>query len=420
MFISIKCFLGSSAGFRGLSSVFHILKEWISPFIAPAYTTIRQWILKIGLYKLNCPKYSPSGWFFIVDTSIQMGAQKCVVILGVKSTDICQDFCPSFDEAEVLVAKPLYNSPGEVINQLLEEAVSVTKETPKAIISDQGSENKKGVNIFVKNHPETTHVFDVSHKINICLKEELNQDPVWLTFKEAVVASLQSLKLSSISYLVPPRQRNKDRMHSAFYLIDWGIRLLQFFDSEKINDLMIADRAKIEWITQYRFSLRNYQNFKELCECALDLVHEEGYFLNGAEEFCKRVEYLFGCKEKDDRFIKFKDKIKAILQKEGEKIPHGAHYLGSSEVLESLFGKFKYIEGDQASSGLSSLVLSIPALVGRLDESIVRGALETVSCFDIDKWIEKNMGQTFLSQRRKALSSSFKDESLANLELCDF
>ena len=37
----------------------------MSSFIAPAYTTIRQWILKIGLYKLNCPKYSSSGWFFV-------------------------------------------------------------------------------------------------------------------------------------------------------------------------------------------------------------------------------------------------------------------------------------------------------------------------------------------------------------------
>ena len=391
----------------------------MSSFIAPAYTTIRQWILKIGLYKLNCPKYSSSGWFFVIDTSIQMGGQKCVVILGVKSTDIRQDFCPSFDEAEVLVAKPLYNSPGEVINQLLEEAMSVTKETPKAIISDQGSENKKGVSTFVKNHPEVTHVFDVSHKINICLKDELNQDPVWLTFKEAAVASLQSLKLSAISYLVPPRQRNKDRMHSAFYLIDWGIRLLQFFDSEKINDLSTAERARIEWITHYRFSLPNYQHFKELCECALDLVHEEGYSLEGGEEFCKRVESLSTSKEKDDRFINFKDKIKAILEKEGEKIPYGAHYLGSSEILESLFGKFKYIEGDQASSGLSSLVLSIPALVGKLDEFVVRKALETVSCGDINEWIEKNMGQTFLSKRRKALDKCCKNESTEHLELCD-
>jgi len=108
-----------------------------------------------------------------------------------------------------------------------------------------------------------------------------------------------------------------------------------------------------------------------------------------------------------------------ILQKEGEKIPCGAHYLGSSEILESLFGKFKYIEGDQASSGLSSLVLSIPALVGKLDESVVRGALESISCFDIDEWIDENMGQTFLSQRRKALGRICKEEYITDLELCD-
>jgi len=208
-------------------------------------------------------------------------------------------------------------------------------------------------------------------------------------------------------------------MHSAFYLIDWGIRLLQFFDSEKINDLTAADRAKLEWIKQYQFSLPNYQYYKELCESALDLVHEKGYFLNASQEFCKRVEYLSVAKKKDYRFINFKNKIKAILQKEGEKIPYGAHYLGSSEILESLFGKFKYIEDNQASSGLSSLVLSIPALVGKLDESIVQGALETISCFDIDTWIDGNMGTTFLSKRRQALSRPFEEKHTTNLELCD-
>lgn len=201
--------------------------------MAPAYTTIRQWILKIGLYILKRPKYSPGGWYFIVDTSIQMGQQKCVVVLGVKYVDINQDFCPSLDEAEVLALMPLCNCPGEIINQILEEAVTATQSSPIAIISDQGSENKKGAAIFMENHPETVHIYDISHKINICLKQELNQDPVWVAYKVATAASVQHLKLSRIAHLAPPRQRSKDRMHSAFYLINWGMRLLQFLDSEK-------------------------------------------------------------------------------------------------------------------------------------------------------------------------------------------
>src|ERR1700722_15747621 len=55
--ISVKCFLNSSAGFRGLSSVFQTLKEFIISIATPAHTTIRNWLLKIGLYKLERPKH---------------------------------------------------------------------------------------------------------------------------------------------------------------------------------------------------------------------------------------------------------------------------------------------------------------------------------------------------------------------------
>ena len=35
-------------------------------------------------------------------------------------------------------------------------------------------------------------------------------------------------------------------------------------------------------------SLPNYMYFEEICEHALDIVHEHGYFFDMANEFCKR------------------------------------------------------------------------------------------------------------------------------------
>ena len=92
--------------------------------------------------------------FCIVDTSIQMGPQKCVVVLGVENLDINNKFCLTFDDIEPLVIKPLHSSPGEVIDEILEEAVAVTGALPIRVISDEGSENKKGVRIFSQKHPE--------------------------------------------------------------------------------------------------------------------------------------------------------------------------------------------------------------------------------------------------------------------------
>src|ERR1700720_2803613 len=78
-------------------------------------------------------------------------------------------------------------------------------------------------------------------------------------------------------------------------------------------------------------------------------------------------------------------------------------YLGSSEVLESLFGKFKALEGDHASSGLTSLILAIPGLVGEMNESIIEDAMMSTSTWDITNWVSANLGKTFLSERRQAL-----------------
>jgi hypothetical protein len=370
---------------------------------------------------LQRPKYSPSGWFFIIDTSIQMGPQKCVVVLGVKNLDINNNFCPTFDTVEPLVVRPLINCPGEVIHEILEEATTIIGGSPIGVISDEGSENKKGVRLFAQNHPETLHLFDVSHKINNCLKKELSNDHVWLAFKENAAKSVQHLKLSSIAHLAAPRQRYKDRMHSAFYTIDWGISILHFLDSEKATTLTASERNKIEWVKQYQFSLPNYMCFKEICEHALDIVHEQGYFLGMEHEFCKRIKHL----STDQRCINFQNKIKTLLQIEGQKVPEGVNYLGSSEILESLFGKFKDIEGNHASSGLTSMVLGIPALLGKLDETIVAKALAEVSVADVEKWIKKNMGQTFLSKRRQALAVETNDNNddyddhAIDLDICD-
>jgi hypothetical protein len=414
--ISIKCFVGSSAGFRGLSRVFQILKEWVSAFIAPAYTTIRQWLLKIGLYKLQCPKYSPRGWFFVIDTSIQMGPQKCVVVLGVKNLDINNNFCPTLNTVEPLVIRPLNHCSGEVINEVLQEAAALVGSSPIGIVSDEGSENKRGVRIFVQDHSETVHLFDASHKINNCLKRELNNDPVWLAFKENATNSVQHLKLSSIAHLAAPRQRSKSRMHSAFYLINWGVSMLRFLDSEKATTLTTSERSKIEWIKQYQFALPNYLYFEEICKHALEIVHERGYFPGMENEFCKRIKHL---STTDQRYINFQNKIKTLLQIEGQKIPEGVHYLGSTEILESLFGKFKAIEGSHASSGLTSLVLAIPALLGKLDESVISKALTEVSVNDVEQWVETNMGQTFLSQRRHSLTVEDHENLEMDLNICE-
>ena len=59
--------------------------EWGFGFPVPHYTTVRFWLLRVGLHKLNRPKEQASDWVWIIDHSNQIGKEKCLVILGYVS-----------------------------------------------------------------------------------------------------------------------------------------------------------------------------------------------------------------------------------------------------------------------------------------------------------------------------------------------
>lgn len=402
--ISLKCIVNSSVGFRTLSKIFIILKEKVNSLGIPVYTTIRMWLCKFGLYKLNTFKCGFSRYFHIIDTSVQMGKQKFVVVLGVKQQDTIKNFSPNLKQVEVLALRPLESCKGDVISDILNEAAEKTG-APLGIISDEAVELKGGARLFaesVNTEERPIHLFDCSHKLNNFLKNELKNDAPWNELKKASGEAVQHLKLSPIAHLSPPRRRIKERMHDSFSFIEWGLELINYLNSEEAQKNSNEQLNKLLWIKQYESSLITYKYLMEINKKALDLVHTKGYYRWIEHDFIKSME---DCYYTDERCLKFYQKVGAFLGEQGRKVPDGQHYLGSSEIIESLFGKFKYMEDHHSASGLTSLVLAVPALAGEVNELEIYNAMNAISTKDVNEWVENNMGQTFLSKRREDLQS---------------
>src|SRR5215213_9645708 len=54
----------------------------------PHWTTGRLWLLRIGLAALRRPKEIADDWAWMVDHSIQIGQCKCLVILGIRLSEL--------------------------------------------------------------------------------------------------------------------------------------------------------------------------------------------------------------------------------------------------------------------------------------------------------------------------------------------
>ena len=90
----------------------------------------------------------------------------------------------------------------------------------------------------------------------------------------------------------------------------------------------------------------------------------------------------------------------AFVTAEAAKAKDGERLVGSSEVSESIFGKWKRLEGEQARSGLTGLVLLLGALVSHTSAAVIRQALESVPTKTVLTWCREKLGKTVQATRR--------------------
>ena len=83
LFVSLV--LSASASFRCASRAIEIVFSLFQLQLpSPSWSTGRLWLLRLGYYKLTRPKDRAEDWVWIVDHTVQLGREKCLIILGVR------------------------------------------------------------------------------------------------------------------------------------------------------------------------------------------------------------------------------------------------------------------------------------------------------------------------------------------------
>ena len=68
---------------RGVQKNWEIWQEEEGVQANPSFNIIRQWLGRIGLFELKREKEKREDWIFITDLTLELGKEKCLVILGV-------------------------------------------------------------------------------------------------------------------------------------------------------------------------------------------------------------------------------------------------------------------------------------------------------------------------------------------------
>ena len=160
---------------------------------------------------------------------------------------------------------------------------------------------------------------------------------------------------------------------------------------------------KLGWLRGYAGEVRVWSYFQRVVKDAEEEIERAGFSRTSWRRIkCRSIgeSKLIG-KERA-----FRRQVLAFVQKEGAKVPVRQRYLGSTDVLESLFGKYKDLAEHAPSREITANVLMIPLLVTPLTPELLRQALETVRGQDVEQWLEEHLGLPPQKKKRVVLTAA--------------
>jgi hypothetical protein len=391
---------------RGSCAVVETLSEWglgggWFP-CHPHWTTVRWWVLRLGYYQLHREKEQADDWIWLIDHSNQIGKEKFLAVLGIRLSQLPPPGqALRLSDMQVIDLQPVTVSDKNVVYQQLEANVAKTG-VPRAILHDRGGDLAGGTALFREAHPETSELYDIAHKAACLLKGILERDERFAQFGAQVGRAKCQLQQTELAFLVPPSQRLKARYMNLQSLIVWGQQTLGIVDapSKEVLKHCTAERLeeKLGWLRDYRTALAEWGEVHKVIDVSVEFVRQEGLCHNTEPRLAERLNPLpFGNTASTLRLelLEFV-KGQAAAARENERLP------GSSEILESCFGKFKSLERDQVHGGLTSLLLAFGACVSKITQETVHAALSQWKTRDIINWIQEKLGATHASKRRLA------------------
>ena len=381
----------------GVAVLTTIVRRGFADLVVPGASTIRSWILRLGLSALNRPLDKTKSWVWLIDHTMQIGSKKLLVILGVPIDRVpFGERVLALSDLQLVALVPMEKSDGAAVERELEVAALRTG-VPRLIVSDRGSDLVKGIRNYGEDRPRVGQVSDAAHFGANLLQHAWEAEPKWTSFIQKLQETSSQLRQSAEAHLTAPRLRPKGRFMNVDGPLRFAAVLLARLDQAQPD---AAVSKHYGWLQDYREELGVWLSEHRLVRATIGHLRLQGLHAGTLLELGRlwkdlrlgRGARTWGLAKKWCAYVKKNQPREA-----------SARYVASTEILESSFGKWKRVSGEQRESGLTGLVLALGALVGGANESEIREGLDATPQKQVENWVQRKLGRTVQWLRRQLL-----------------
>ena len=376
-----------------------------------AWTTVRCWLMRLGLHALRRPLERAEDWAYLIDHTIQIGSVKCFAVVGIRLSRLpYPERCLRREDLDLIALEPMAHSTAVRVEQALENA-AIRTGVPRLIVSDEGGDVRGGIERYCGHHCHTAATCDTAHKGANLLRKLLEADPQWAGFLTGLGQTKVKVQQTPLACCAGPTVRLRARFMNLAAPLRWARWCLRALDrpwptDEELSDrqqrvLATIDREQLEekfgWLREYRQAIEQWSQWHEVIQVVVRQVRRHGIDRDSVARLRRQFDEM-------NLSLSGRDAAEVMMTFVAEQAwaarLGGERLIGSTEILESIFGDLKTLERQQSESGFSGLMLAVGAMVSRWTIEEINEALGATPWKAVQQWTEHHVGPTVQAQRR--------------------
>jgi hypothetical protein len=390
---------------RGVPRVLAVLAEAFGlPLEVPHWTTGRLWLMRLGHAMLTRPLKKAEDWAWLTDHSVQIGQEKGLAIVGLRLCDLPKrGECLEQKDWHLIAWVPRKSWTRQEVDEALEQATKRTG-VPRVIVDDHGVDLAGGVNLFQGRHSNTVEIYDLKHKAACLLKHRLEKEPRWGEFQRQIGQTRCAVQQTEMAFLVPPAPKPKARFMNLEPQLAWAEGVLEILREPpaEVQQWARPERLqeKLGWLKEFAELVAEWSEWQQVVNISVEFVNRQGVYRGAAKDLRQQLPR----KLTHSTTAALAKELVRFVATQAKQAKPGERFPGSTELLESCFGRMKALEKQQSRGGFTTFMVSFGALLAETTAKAVDAALKHSGTQDVFHWCKEHLGTTLFSQRKLAFA----------------
>lgn len=362
----------------------------------PSKSSIENWVGKMGLYlyEVKEPPLRVGPYAIILDESMTFGTARMLVALGVGANKANEQGL-DMEDVWLLGFSVRTSWKWQEVKGFLRQIQEKVGSKAEYVISDGGVSLKKAI-----EESGLIRICDAGHELCKFMEQTYKKDTRFKEWIAAIGKVRFQVYMTDTAYLIPPKQRTVARFTNLSGVATWALKMLEVMPTLDAKEQQIYG-----WLENHRAFIGEFAASIQMNEAILKTLKNNGLSDKTIQQSIKICQQAA-----KDVPEKHRQKIIGYLNKENQKLPKQGPGIwhASSDILESLFGKYKSKAATNPMNGVTSRALHMALMTdgncspGEIKQH-VKDALEGITMRKLAHWKKEYLPENQLIKRRKTM-----------------